>query len=107
MTKCSINVTAVRSPAPPSLTTKTYQEVPMAKTTHDNSAAIRQPQSVFDSADEYCCENGAAMRWTVFVEQDGRAEPAGTAYELSSGQIILPAIATSGRVLLKHDFKGA
>lgn len=55
----------------------------------------------------YQRENGAAMFWTVFVERDGRAEPAGTAYELSSGEIILPAIAASSRVLLKHDFKGS
>lgn len=79
----------------------------MAKTKHDVSGAIRQPQSPFDNADQYQRENGTAMFWKVFVERDGRAEPAGTAYELSSGQIILPAIAMSGRVLLKHDFRGA
>ncbi len=79
----------------------------MADAKHDNSTIIRQPRTLFDSADQYQRENGAAMFWTVFVERDGRAEAAGTAYELSSGEIILPAIATSGRVLLKHDFRRA
>lgn len=76
----------------------------MADTRHDNSTLIRQPKSLFDSADEYQRENGAAMFWTVFIERDGRAEAAGTAYELSSGEIILPVIAANGRVLLKHDY---
>lgn len=79
----------------------------MANPIHDDSVLIRQPQSPFDGAETYQRENGAAMFWTVFVERDGRAEPAGTAYELSSGEIILPAIAASGRVLLKHDFRRA
>lgn len=79
----------------------------MADTLHDNSVSLRQPNSLFDRAERYQQENGAAMFWKVFVELDGRAEPAGTAYELSSGEIILPAIPTSGRVLLKHDFREA
>ncbi|MEM8974215.1 MAG: hypothetical protein AAGD43_19315 [Pseudomonadota bacterium] len=79
----------------------------MATTIQDDSALIRQPKSLFDVADQYQRENGAAMFWTVFVERDGRAELAGTAYELSSGEIILPAVSASGRVLLKHDFRRA
>ncbi|MEM6889852.1 MAG: hypothetical protein AAF636_17170 [Pseudomonadota bacterium] len=79
----------------------------MATTIEDDSTLIRQPKSLFDSADQYQRENGAAMIWTVFIERDGRAEAAGTAYELSSGEIILPAIAANGRVLLKHDYRKA
>jgi hypothetical protein len=79
----------------------------MATTLNDDSTLIRQPKSVFESADQYQRENGAAMFWTVFIERDGRAEAAGTAYELSSGEIILPDIASTGRVLLKHDYRRA
>ena len=79
----------------------------MADTLHDDSMAIRQPQTPFDHAEDYQRANGAAMFWKVFIERDGRAEPAGTAYELSSGEIILPAIPASGRILLKHDFREA
>lgn len=79
----------------------------MAETRHDDFRLIRQPQTPFERAENYQRENGAAMYWTVFVERDGHAEPVGTAYELSSGEIILPPIATSGRVLLKHDFRRA
>ena len=79
----------------------------MAENRHDNSMLIRQPQSPFDGAEQYQRENGAAMLWEVFIERNGRAEPVGTAYELSSGHIILPEITASGRVLLKHDFRGA
>jgi hypothetical protein len=84
---------------------KTCKEVIMADTLHDDSTLIRQPKSLFDRAETYQRENGSAMFWEVFIERDGRAEPAGTAYELSSGEIILPAIPTGGRVLLKHDFR--
>ncbi|WP_299501368.1 hypothetical protein [uncultured Roseobacter sp.] len=79
----------------------------MAETRHDDFKLIRQPQTPFDRAENYQRENGAAMFWTVFIERDGRAEAAGTAYELSSGEIILPAIAANGRVLLKHDYRRA
>ncbi|GFE64373.1 hypothetical protein [Litoreibacter roseus] len=79
----------------------------MAETRHDDFNLIRQPQTPFERAEHYQRENGTAMFWTVFVERDGRAEAAGTAFELSSGEIILPAIATNGRVLLKHDFRRA
>lgn len=79
----------------------------MADTLHDDSMAIRQPQTPFERAENYQRENGTAMFWKVFIEQNGHAEPAGTAYELSSGEIILPPIAANGRVLLKHDFRRA
>lgn len=79
----------------------------MANTLHDNSTSKRQPNSLFDRAESYQRENGSAMLWTVFVERDGHPEHAGTAYELSTGEIILPTIPASGRVLLKHNFRGA
>jgi hypothetical protein len=79
----------------------------MADTLHDDSTLIRQPNSIFERADKYQRENGAAMFWTVFVELDGRAEPIGTAYELNSGEIILPAMPGGARILLKHDYRGA
>lgn len=79
----------------------------MAETRHDDFKLIRQPQTPFERAENYQRENGAAMFWAVFIERDGHAELAGTAYELSSGEIILPAITASGRILLKQDLRRA